>query len=129
MIILQIVGIGIVSTILAVLVRKTIGSEFAIFISLVTGIIIFFMVMDKLVYVVDTLSQLAKNTSLEFKYFSTILKIIGIAYIVEFGAQISKDAGEEAIASKIELGGKIIMMVLAIPILLALMELIIKILP
>ncbi|MCF6464245.1 stage III sporulation protein AD [Clostridium sp. Cult1] len=129
MIILQIVGIGIVSTILAVLVRKTIGSEFAIFISLVTGIIIFFMVMDKLVYVVDTLSQLAKNTSLEFTYFSTILKIIGIAYIVEFGAQISKDAGEEAIASKIELGGKIIMMVLAIPILLALMELIIKILP
>src|SRR5690606_40839084 len=125
MIILQIVGIGIVSTILAVLVRKTIGSEFAIFISLVTGIIIFFMVMDKLVYVVDTLSQLAKNTSLEFTYFSTILKIIGIAYIVEFGAQISKDAGEEAIASKIELGGKIIMMVLAIPILLALMELII----
>lgn len=129
MIILQIVGIGIVSTILAVLVRKTIGSEFAIFISLVTGIIIFFMVMDKLVYVVDTLSQLAKNTSLEFTYFSTILKIIGIAYIVEFGAQISKDAGEETIASKIELGGKIIMMVLAIPILLALMELIIKILP
>lgn len=127
--ILQIVGIGIISTILAVLVRRTIGSEFAIFISLVTGILIFFMIFDKLIYVVETLSQLAKNTSIEFTYFSTILKIIGIAYIVEFGAQISRDAGEEAIASKIELGGKIVMMVLAIPILIALMELIIKILP
>lgn len=98
--ILQIVGIGIISTILAVLVRRTIGSEFAIFISLVTGILIFFMIFDKLIYVVETLSQLAKNTSIEFTYFSTILKIIGIAYIVEFGAQISRDAGEEAIASK-----------------------------
>ncbi|MCF6465620.1 stage III sporulation protein AD [Clostridium sp. Cult2] len=127
--IIQIVGIGIISTVLAVLVRRTIGSEFAIFISLVTGILIFFMILDKLVYVVETLSQLAKSTSVEFTYFTTILKIIGIAYIVEFGAQISRDAGEEAIASKIELGGKIVMMVLAIPILIALMELIIKILP
>ena len=58
-----------------------------------------------------------------------ILKIIGVAYIVEFGAQISRDAGEEAIASKIELGGKIIIMVLSMPILLALIDLIIKILP
>ncbi len=48
---------------------------------------------------------------------------------MEFGAQISRDAGENAIASKIELGGKVIMMVLAMPIILALMDLILKILP
>ena len=48
---------------------------------------------------------------------------------MEFGAEISRDAGEEAIATKVELGGKIIIMVLAMPILLALMDLIIKILP
>jgi stage III sporulation protein AD len=52
-----------------------------------------------------------------------------MAYIVEFGAQISRDAGEDSIALKIELGGKVLIMVLAIPILLALMDLIIKILP
>ena len=50
-------------------------------------------------------------------------------YIVEFGAQISRDAGEDAIASKIELAGKVIIMVLAIPIMLALLELIIKLSP
>ncbi|NLW40203.1 MAG: stage III sporulation protein AD [Tissierellia bacterium] len=127
--ILRIVGIGIVSTILAVLVRRSNSSEFAIFISLATGIIIFFMIMDKLVYVVDTLNQLVKKTNIQITYFSTILKIIGIAYIVEFGAQISRDAGEDAIASKIELAGKVIIMVLAIPIMLALLELIIKLLP
>ncbi|NMB28343.1 MAG: stage III sporulation protein AD [Tissierellia bacterium] len=127
--IISIVGIGIVSTILVVLLRQSNRSEFALLVSLATGIIIFSMILGKLKYVVETLSQLIKNTNIEFTYFSIILKIIGIAYIVEFGAQISRDAGEEAIASKIELGGKVVMMVLAMPILLALMDLIIKILP
>lgn len=127
--IISIVGIGIVSTILVVLLRQSNKSEFALLVSLATGIVIFSMILNKLKYVVETLSQLIKNTNIEFAYFSIILKIIGIAYIVEFGAQISRDAGEEAIASKIELGGKVVMMVLAMPILLALMDLIIKILP
>ena len=127
--IISIVGIGIISTILVVLLRQSDRSEFALLVSLTTGIIIISMILDKLKYVVETLSQLIKNTNMEFAYFSIILKIIGIAYIVEFGAQISKDAGEEAIASKIELGGKVVMMVLSMPIILALMDLIIKILP
>ena len=127
--ILQIVSIGIVSTILVVLLRQSNKSEFAIMVSIVTGILILSMLLGKLKYVVDTLSQLTRYTNLEFAYFTTVLKIIGIAYIVEFGAEISRDAGEEAIASKVELGGKIIIMVLAMPILLALMDLIIKILP
>ena len=93
--IISIVGIGIVSTILVVLLRQSNRSEFALLVSLATGIIIFSMILGKLKYVVETLSQLIKNTNIEFTYFSIILKIIGIAYIVEFGAQISRDAGEE----------------------------------
>ena len=104
--VVQIVGIGIVSTILVVLLRQSNKPEFALLVSLVTGIIIFSMILGKLKYVIETLSGLARNTSIEFAYFSTILKIIGIAYIVEFGAQISRDANEEAIASKIELGDR-----------------------
>ena len=53
----------------------------------------------------------------------TLLKIIGIAYIAEFGAQITKDAGQGAIASKIELAGKILILVMAIPILTVVMKL------
>ncbi|NLY78208.1 MAG: stage III sporulation protein AD [Tissierellia bacterium] len=127
--VVQIVGIGLVATILIVLLRQSNRSDFALLVSVVTGLIIFAMVIDKVKYIVDTLSNLSRNANIEFTYFTTILKIIGIAYIVEFGAQISRDAGEEAIASKIELGGKVLIMVLAMPILLALMDLIIKILP
>ncbi|WMM26923.1 stage III sporulation protein AD [Tissierella sp. MB52-C2] len=126
--ILKVVGIGIVSTI-AIVILKNAKSEFALYISLITGVIIFTMILGELSYVIETLNTLARRVNIEFAYFSTILRIIGMAYIVEFGAQISRDAGEEGIAMKIELGGKVMIMVLAIPILLALMELIIKILP
>ncbi|NLJ78044.1 MAG: stage III sporulation protein AD [Tissierellia bacterium] len=129
MMIISIVGIGIISTVLAVLLRQLQKPELALLVSLATGIIIFSMILDKLKYVIDVLNSLVAKTNVEFAYFSVIIKIIGIAYIAEFGAQISKDAGEEAIASKIELGAKVIMMVLALPILLALMDLITKILP
>ncbi|MGF7057000.1 stage III sporulation protein AD [Brassicibacter mesophilus] len=126
--ILQIVGIGIIATILAVVLRQQ-KPEYALQISIVTGLLIFLFVITKLNYVVQVLSNLAERVDLNFLYFSTILKVIGIAYIAEFGAQISRDAGENAIASKIELGGKILIMVLAIPILTALLDLIIKIIP
>ena len=126
--ILQIVGIGIVSTVLIVILKST-KPEFAIYISLVTGLVIFSMIIGKLGYVIETLNTLSRRANVDFIYFSTILKIIGIAYVAEFGAQISRDAGEDSIAIKIELGGKVIIMVLAIPILLALMDLIVKILP
>lgn len=126
--IIKIVGIGVVATVLIVVLKNT-RPEFALYISLVTGIIIFSMILGELSYVIQTLNTLARKANIEFTYFSTILKIIGMAYVVEFGAQISRDAGEDSIAMKIELGGKVLIMVLAIPILLALMDLILKILP
>lgn len=126
--IIQIAGIGILATIIVIILKDT-RPEFALYISIVTGVIIFSFVLTKLVYVIDVLRVLSTKANMETTYFSTILKIIGIAYITEFSSQISKDAGEGSIAMKIELGGKVLIMVLAIPILLALMDLILKILP
>ena len=126
--IVKIVGIGIVATVLSVILKRT-RSEFALFISIITGVIIFTMILGELSYVIQTLNNLSRRINIEFAYFSTIIKIIGMAYLIEFGSQISRDAGEDGIAMKIELGGKILIMVLAIPILLALMDLILKILP
>ncbi|MTI70183.1 MAG: stage III sporulation protein AD [Firmicutes bacterium] len=126
--ILQIVGIGLIATVLSVILRQE-KPEFALQVSVVTGIIIFLFVITKLTYVVQVLNNLAERVDIDFIYFSTILKVIGIAYIAEFGAQISKDAGEGAIAAKIELAGKILILVLSIPILIALLDLIIKIMP
>lgn len=126
--IIQVVGIGIVATILSVILKQQ-KPEFSLQIGIVTGLLIFILIMGKLGYVIDVLSNLAKKIDMDLLYFSTVLKVIGIAYIAEFGAQISRDAGENAIASKIELAGKIFIMVLAVPILTALLDLIVKIIP
>ncbi len=75
------------------------------------------------------LERLATNANLNMVYVETILKIIGIAYIAEFGAQITRDAGQGAIAAKIELAGKVLILVMAIPILTVLIETIITLLP
>lgn len=126
--VLQIIGIGIVATVIILLLKEN-KPEFAILVSIATSIAIFYIILDKLTIVVDVITDIAKKANVDFIYYTTILKIIGIAYIVEFGSQISRDAGEESIASKIELGGKVIIMILAMPILIALMDLIINIIP
>ncbi|WP_026894106.1 stage III sporulation protein AD [Clostridiisalibacter paucivorans] len=126
--ILKIAGIGLIGTVLSVVLRQE-RPEIALKINLATGIIIFLMIIPKLEYVIKTLSNLAQRLDIDFMYFTTIVKVIGIAYIAEFGAQISRDAGEGTIASKIELAGKILIMIISIPILMALLDLIGKILP
>lgn len=126
--IIQIVGIGIIATILSVILRQQ-KPEFALQVSIVTGLIIFIFVISKLNYVIEVLNNLAIRVDMDLLYFTTILKVIGVAYIAEFGAQIARDAGEGAIASKVELAGKILIMVLAVPVLTSLLDLIIKIIP
>lgn len=124
--ILQIVSIGIIATLLAMILKQQ-KPELGIFISIAAGLLIFFLILGKLSGVVDILYKMVQKSQIDTIYISTLLKIIGIAYITEFGANICRDAGEGAIASKIELGGKVIIMVMALPILVGLMEVILKI--
>lgn len=126
--IFKIVSLAIVATLLINII-KNFKSEYAIYISIVTGLIIFSMLIKDLVYIIDIIRDLSITSNIEIVYFSILLKIIGISYLVEFGSQICKDAGENSIALKVELAGKITIMVLAMPILLALLDLILKILP
>lgn len=124
----QIAGIGIVATIL-ILVLKSQRPEIAVQISIITGVIIFMLLAAKLSAVVDVLGSLAERAGIRPVYMTTILKITGIAYIAEFGAEICRDAGESSIASKIELAGKIAIVILAVPIITSLLDLVIKIMP
>lgn len=126
--ILQIVGIGIVATVLALVVKAQ-KPEVGILVSIVTGLVIFFFAAAKLAGVIELLSNYARKVNIDSLYISTLLKVIGIAYIAEFGAEICKDAGESTIASKIELAGKVIIVVLAVPIITSLLDLVIRILP
>ncbi len=119
--IVRIVGIGIIALFLS-LVIKQYRPEFTIYISIIAGIIIAFLVIDKLTSILSVLQNLADRSGVNYEYIIILFKITGIAYLTEFGINICNDSGETAIASKIELGGKIIMIYLSIPIILKLVE-------
>lgn len=126
--ILQIIGLAIVATVI-IAVLKVQRPEIAIQISIAAGIIVFVMILGKITAVIELLNSYADKVNIDTIYLSTLLKIIGIAYIAEFGAEVCKDAGEGAIASKVELAGKVVIIVLAVPIITSLLDLIISIMP
>ena len=126
--IIQVVGLGLIATFL-ILVIKEQKPIFAFLLATFAGIVIFISLAGKLADVIRTLEQLATQAGVKAAFLETVLKIIGIAYIAEFGAQVTRDAGQESIASKIEMAGKVLIMVMAIPIVTMIIETIVKILP
>lgn len=121
-------GLGLIATFLALVVKEH-KPIFAFLLTVFVGVIIFLFLIDQIIVIVSMLEDLAARANINLVYFQTVLKIIGIAYIAEFGAQIAKDAGQGAVASKIELAGKIIIVVMAIPIISVIIETIIKLIP
>jgi stage III sporulation protein AD len=126
--IIQIVGLGIITTILALIIKEQ-KPLFAFLLATFAGVMIFLFLIGKISAVIRVLEELAVQSNVNTIFLKTILKIIGIAYIAEFGAQIVRDAGQESIASKIELSGKILIMFMAIPIITVIIETVLKLLP
>ncbi|MFC4324023.1 stage III sporulation protein AD [Litchfieldia salsa] len=126
--IIQIVGLGLVATFLALIIKEQ-KPTFAFMLVVFVGCVIFLFLVDQISDIIRMLEKIAINANVNMVYVETILKIIGIAYIAEFGAQITKDAGQGAIASKIELGGKILILAMAIPILTVIIETVINLIP
>jgi stage III sporulation protein AD len=126
--IIQIVGLGMITTFLALVVKEH-KPVFAFLLTVFTGIIIFLFLIDKIAVMIQMIEELAVNANINLVYVQTIFKIIGIAYIAEFGAQIARDAGQGAIASKIELAGKVLIMIMAIPIISVIIETILTLIP
>ncbi|MCL6639309.1 MAG: stage III sporulation protein AD [Firmicutes bacterium] len=126
--IIQIVAFGLIATVLAVVVRGQ-RPELAMGLSVAAGVLIFLMVIGRIGAVVDIIRDLSERAGVSAVYLGTILKIVGIAYIAEFGAQICRDAGEGALAAKVEFAAKVLIMVLAVPILVAVLQALLKLVP
>ncbi|MCC9023099.1 stage III sporulation protein AD [Bacillus nakamurai] len=126
--IVQIVGLGLIATFLSLIVKEQ-KPTFAFMIVVFSGCVIFLYLVDQIYDIIRMIEKIAVNANVNMIYVETILKIIGIAYIAEFGAQLTKDAGQGAIASKIELAGKILILVMAVPILTVIIETILGLIP
>ena len=121
--ILKIIALGLIGTIFSVLLKKE-NPQIAMMVAVVTGVLIFLMLCVPLGNLLALLRETAEQAGVGEGYFSVVLKVIGIAYLTQFGAQLCADAGEGAIASKIELAGKVLMMTVAAPVLTGLLEMV-----
>lgn len=122
---MQLVGIAMLSTILCIVIRKD-RPEMANFVAITAGIIILLSVVMKLNFIIEGIESLANKVNIPSMYISLIIKLIGICYIIEFAVSLCNDCGEKNIATKLEFGGKIIIMTMSFPILLSIVDTIIS---
>ena len=126
--VIKIVGIGFMALIIAVILKQY-RPEYAIYVSIIAGVLILFLAMDKITGIINLLKSISDKTYINKQFLGILLKITVIAIIAEFAVSICSDAGEKAIASKIEIGSKVIIIAMSMPIISSLLELIIQILP
>lgn len=129
--IFRIAAVGLCGVVIASIFRNYNNEKsiFAIYIIIATVMVIFIMVIYKLTAVFEFLSDIYNQISYGKNFFPIILKVLAVAYIADFTAQICRDSDESAIAGKVELAGKVMIFYLAVPVMMAVMELINKMLP
>lgn len=126
--ILQVAALGIIAAILVVLLKES-KPELAVLLGTAAGVIMIITVVDELYEVVESFYNIAATSGIAEGIFTTVLKIIGIGYVSEFSANVCADSGCKSVGDKILFAGKIIIMVLALPIITDLLSLITEILP
>lgn len=104
------------------LVLKQSRPEFVPVISLICIVIIFSFGISKINSIIEIVKNMKKYVNIKEKYVVYIIKIIGISYISEFTSDLCKDAGQNAMAVQVEIFGKISILVISMPVILALME-------
>jgi stage III sporulation protein AD len=124
----KIIFVSLAATIFSVLLKKE-KPEFSILVSIAAGIIILWQVIPFAISAVNEVYMAASKLNINNDYIKTMLKIVGIAYITQYSAELCKDADERALAAKLEMAGKIILLGTILPIASALFDTIAKIIP
>ncbi|RCW65402.1 stage III sporulation protein AD [Saliterribacillus persicus] len=122
---LEIVGLAIIASILVLLLKDQ-QPTIAFLLVIVTVIYLLSIFMSYIKEIILLIQYLGEKAGVNDSYLTVIIKVIGIAYIAEIGATIVRDAGLESIAAKVEILGKILILLLAIPIFKTLIETIIN---
>jgi len=126
--IFQVVATGVLSAVLAITIKKQ-SPETALIITIAASVLIFLMILPMLAQAVGVLTNVGAMLDGGMQYVSLALRVIGVAYMAELGSSVCADAGETAIAAKIDLGGRVIIMVLAMPVVIDILTSVMGLLP
>lgn len=122
----RIIAIALVAIIIILVLEKT-NKEYGVLVTILASVVILMFAINKLDEIVYLLNNLVTNAGINKEYLIVLLKVTGIAYIVELAKNICTDAGSSSLASKIEMTGKISVVVLTIPIITNVISVIINI--
>ena len=113
--IFKIIGVGLVGGVLTMTVRRY-KAEYGVLAGLATVMVILFFVMDALTQTLDEIRLVTERCGVDARYVTAVVKVVGIAYVTEFAADLLRDGGEGAVASKVQMAGKVFILWLTVPI-------------
>lgn len=113
MLLAKIIFIAVITLILGITISKF-NSEFKVYITVIFGIVVIFMLFNELKIYLEEIVNLFVRYDIKTEYFSTILKIVGIAYICDFISLLCKDLDYESVGKKVEIAGKLIILIYSV---------------
>ena len=120
---IKIIGVAFITTISATLLKST-KPELSFAITVTGIIVILTFIIDGMKDTVSAFNQIAQITGVENGLIKILLKIVGVGYLTEFSAGVLGDFGSQSLADKVALGGKITIVILALPIIQSLLNLV-----
>lgn len=119
----------VLAVVMASLLLRQLRPELSIILVIAASVAIMIGLLGKMATVIRLVEELAKRANVGTMHMNTLIKIMGVAYVAEYGAQICKDAGENSLASKVELAGKLTILSLSVPVVLVILETLLRIIP
>lgn len=95
---------------------KNMNGEIGQLITIMAVVAVVAAVVPYIIKVIASIKELSSYSSMGERYLEPILKITGIAYISQIGAELCSDSGEKALAARVEMAGKIAIGAITIPI-------------
>ena len=123
--IIKVLILGIILSVITVLLKQ-IKPEYSLICVIVGSIILIAYILSGISTIFDYFSVAVEKTGVDNVMFTTLLKIIGVGYLIEFTAGICVDSGNNSIADKVVLAGKILIFILSMPIITNLFNLILE---
>jgi stage III sporulation protein AD len=119
--IMKIVFFALVCVILIVILKNN-RPEYALMVQIGGGVIIALFIVTKLMLMIGVLQDISNKIRFDGIYFKILLKVVGITYVAEFAMGICKDADQSAIAGKVELAAKVMILIVSLPVIYTLLD-------
>ena len=110
----SIVGVGIVAAVLAILLKQH-RPEYALLVSLAAGVFILVLVSTSIVPVIEQIISMLSASNMPGEYAGILMKVLGICFITQLACDTCKDAGETAISAKVEIAGRVAVLLVSLP--------------